>query len=176
LLTLKATGAMGSTIAQSAQLTNAAPNLARTASTTISSPPPPPTVSGTSNLTVGFGKSGTASFSLAGTGVLTVTASSSNTTRLPDANISGASACTAAGNCTLTLQPAANQAGTATVTVTVTDAYGQSGSGTFQGTVKAAPAPPSGSGDGSLGWPTLAALFLLMLVPAWRRRRHVGSN
>jgi hypothetical protein len=161
-LTLKATGAAGSAIAQSANLTNGSPNLAQTASTTIV--PPPPTLSGLSNVTVTAPNAGSEAFTLAGTGTLTVTATSANTTLLPNANITGASSCIQAGSCALTLTPASGQSGTATVTVTVTDTYNQSGSGTFQVTVKAAPpppAPPSGGGGGSLGWLALAMLGLL---------------
>jgi hypothetical protein len=169
-LTPKATGALGSAIAQSGQLTNGSPDLAQTASTTIS--PPPPAVSETSNLTVGFGKSGTETFTIAGTGTLTLTATSSNTTLLPDANITGASSCTAAGNCTLTLTPATGQSGTAKVPITVTDNYGQSGSGSFTLTVKAAPAPTSGGGALGL-WALAVLLGLTLLAAGWRRRQSV---
>ncbi len=141
--TLKATGALGSTIAQSAQLANGAPNLAQTASTTIV--PPPPTLSGLSNVTVTAPTAGTETFTLAGTGTLTVTATSSNTALLPAADITGASSCTAAGSCTLTLTPATGQIGSATVTVTVTDSYSQSGTGSFTFTANK-PAAPTASG------------------------------
>ncbi|MBK8724464.1 MAG: tandem-95 repeat protein [Holophagaceae bacterium] len=63
---------------------------------------------------------------------LTVSGSSSNTTLVPNANIvfggSGASR-------TVTITPAANQFGTATITVTVTDANGGTGTDTFLLTV-----------------------------------------
>ncbi|MEA2734369.1 MAG: hypothetical protein QOE14_820, partial [Humisphaera sp.] len=63
---------------------------------------------------------------------LTVSATSSNTALLPNANIAfGGSGM----DRTFTLTPAAGQFGTATVTVTVTDAQGQSAATTFQYTV-----------------------------------------
>lgn len=66
---------------------------------------------------------------------LTVTASSGNTTLVPNANIviggSGA-------NRTVTVSPAANQVGTATITVTVTDAGNKSANVNFVLTVKQA--------------------------------------
>ncbi len=150
-LQLKATGPVASTIAQSASLANSTPNLAQTANSTVS--PPPPTLSGTSNLAVGFGKSGSETFTIAGTGTLTLTATSSNTTLLPNAGISGASSCTAAGSCTLTLTPATDQSGTATVTVTVTDAYSQSATGTFTFSVNPPAAPTlSGTSNPTVGF------------------------
>ena len=139
-LTLQATGAGGSSIAQSGQLANGAPDLVQTASTTIVVPPAPPTLSGLSNVTVTVPNAGSEAFTLAGSGTpLTVTATSSNTTLLPDANITGASSCTAAGSCTLTLTPVSGQSGSTTVTVTVTDAYNQSATGTFTFTVQLSP-------------------------------------
>jgi hypothetical protein len=176
-----AIGAISSTIAQSAQLANGTPNLAHTACATISSAPPP-AVSGTSNLTAGFGKSGTEAFTIAGTGTLTLTATSSNTTLLSNANISGAPSCMTVGSCTLTLTPATGQSGTATVTITVTDSYAQSRSGTFTFTVNAAPPPPSGGGGGGGGalglWSLLGLLGLALLrpVPAERSRLVPSSQ
>jgi len=167
MLNLKATGAAGSTIAQSGQLANGSPDLVQTASTGIV--PPPPTASGLSTVSVASGQSGSEAFTLAGTGTLTVTATSSNTTLLPNANITGASSCTAAGSCTLTLTPATGQSGTATVTIAVADSYGQSGSGTFDFTVKAA--PPTSGGGGALGPWALLGLLGLALWGMLRRRR-----
>ncbi len=67
-------------------------------------------------------------------GSLTVTATSSNTTLVPNANLvlggSGA-------NRTLTVTPAANQSGTATITVTVTDGNSATATDTFILTVNA---------------------------------------
>jgi len=141
-LTLKTTAPAGTTLAESAEVSNATPPLSATAAIPVTLPPSP-TISGLTNLTVAAGQSGTESFTLTGTGVLTLTATSSNTTLLPNAGITGASSCTAAGSCTLSLIPAAGQSGTATVTVTVADTYGQSATGTFSFTVNA---PPTVSG------------------------------
>src|SRR5436190_953256 len=63
---------------------------------------------------------------------LTLSGSSSNTTLLPNANITfGGSG----ANRTVTVTPAANQFGTATITVTVTDAHGGTSLDTFVLTV-----------------------------------------
>ncbi|MBI5494768.1 MAG: tandem-95 repeat protein [Deltaproteobacteria bacterium] len=71
---------------------------------------------------------------------LVVTASSSNTTLVPDSNIalggSGASR-------TVTVTPAANQNGTATITLTVADANGGTGTDTFVLTVTSVNDSPS---------------------------------
>lgn len=61
-----------------------------------------------------YDQSGAETFTLAGTGALTVTVSRSNTTLLPDANITDASNCTG-GKLPLTLTPASGQSDTATV-------------------------------------------------------------
>ncbi len=116
---------------------------------TVNATPTPPALSGTSNLTVGFGQNGTETFTVSGTGTLTLTATSSNPTLLPDANITGASSCTAAGSCTLILTPAADQSGTTTVSLQVADTYGQSATGTFTFTVNK-PAAPTLSGISNL--------------------------
>ncbi len=104
-----------------------------------SSTPAAPTLSGLANVTVAAGASGTATFTLSGAGTLSVTASSSNQTLLPDSGITGQSTCTAAGSCTLTLQPVAGQSGSATVTVAVTDSRGRSATGNFVFTVSPPP-------------------------------------
>jgi hypothetical protein len=140
-LTLQATGPVSSTISQNGQLATGSPDLAQIASTTIV--PLPPTLSGLSNVTVTAPNAGTEAFTLAGTGTLTVTATSSNTALLPNAGITGASSCTAAGSCTLTLTPAGGQTGSTAVTVTVTDAYSQSAAGAFAFTVQPPPTAPT---------------------------------
>src|SRR5206468_86933 len=61
-------------------------------------------------------------------GSLAISATSSNTTLLPNANVTfGGSG----ADRTFTLTPAANQTGASTVTVTVTDAQGQTASAVF---------------------------------------------
>ena len=132
----------------------------------------PPTVSGLTSVTTTAPASGTEGFTIGGTGTLRVTATSSNTTLLPDANITGGGSCTAAGSCTLTLKPAAGQSGSATVTVEVADAYGQSASGTFAFTVKSAPPSSGGSGGGGGISPfVLLMLGVLVLFGRWGQRR-----
>lgn len=137
--------------------------------------PPAPAVSGLSNVSVTSGQSASEAFTDAGTGTLTVTAASSNTTLLPNSGITGASTCTAAGNCTLTLQPASGQSGSATVTVTVADGYGQSATGTFGVTVKASSTTTISSGGGGGGGAEtplgLLALAGLATVAGISRRR-----
>jgi surface-anchored protein len=87
-----------------------------------------------------------------GTGSLTVAATSSNTTLVPNASILLAGS---GGTRTLTLTPALNQSGTSTITVTVTDPQGQQASDSFLLTVTAVNDAPtvsliSGTGvDGS---------------------------
>lgn len=77
-------------------------------------------------------------------GALTLSASSSNTSLLPDSNIvlggSGA-------NRSITLTPAANQSGSATVTVTLTDAEGAIVTDTFVLTVNAVNDTPLADND-----------------------------
>jgi len=136
--------------------------------------PATPTASGFSNLNLTAGSSGSESLTLAGTGSLSLTATSSNTTVLPDSDISGVSACTAAGPCTLTVNAPGGQSGTATVDVTVKDGYGQIATGTFDVTVSANTSTTpggggSGGGGGALGPLALFALAGLLAL-ALRRR------
>jgi hypothetical protein len=81
-------------------------------------------------------------------GDLTVTGSSGNTDLVPDENIvfgtpmmSKAQVLNAAGDHTVTVTPAANQSGTATITITVSDGVNQT-SDTFVLTVNAVNDPP----------------------------------
>ncbi len=135
-------------------------------------PPPPPSASGFSNITIAQPNGGSEKFAVTGSGTLTVTVHSGNQGLLPDANIGGAASCTSAGNCVLTLQPVAQQAGTAAVGVTVSDAYGQSSGGTFTVSVKAAPSAAGGGGGGLGPWMLLGLLGLL----PWRLRRRVSRR
>jgi uncharacterized repeat protein (TIGR02543 family) len=109
--------------------------------------PPMPAISGAANLNLVISQAGNESLSLTGTGPLTASATSNNTTLLPNANISGAAACTAAGACTLTITPAAHQTGTATVTVSVDDDYGQHATANFVVIVTAAGVTYDGNGN-----------------------------
>jgi hypothetical protein len=99
----------------------------------------PPTITDIANQTINEdGNTGTLSFTVSdaetAAGSLTLSGSSSNTTLVPNANISfnGSGA-----NRTVTVTPAANQSGTATITVTVTDANSVTASDTFTLTVNA---------------------------------------
>ncbi len=133
----------GTEITETANLGNASPALSAQATTAAAIAP---TLTGLVDETVTAGEAVPAeSFTIGGTGTLTVTASSSNTTLLPDSEIGGYTGCTAAGSCTLTLAPASGQVGTTAVTVTVEDGYGQVGSESFSLTVSP-PAAPTVSG------------------------------
>lgn len=78
---------------------------------------------------------------------LTVTATSSNTTLVPNGNITlGGSG----ANRTVTVAPAANQTGTTTITLTVTDAGGLTATDTFVLTVNAANGNPTISAIGDV--------------------------
>ena len=80
-------------------------------------------------------------------GSLTVTATSSNPALFPSGSISIAGS---GASRTLSLTPAANQSGTATITVTVTDAGGLTATDTFVVTVSAVNDPPVAQ-SGTLG-------------------------
>ncbi len=138
-VTLQATAAAGTALANSANLALSTPALSQTSTTTVAVAP---AVTGLANARVTIGQSVPAeSFTISGTGSLTVTASSSNTTLLPNAGLSISSGCNANGaKCMLSITPAVGQTGTATVTVTVTDTNGQQGSGSFTLTIKDIPA------------------------------------
>jgi len=178
-LSLTVTGAVGDTIAQSASLSSTTvgtlPVSQATTSVVLA-----PSISGTSDVSVAAGQAGSSTFTLAGTGSLTVSATSSNQSLLPDANISGASNCTGVGDCTLTLTPVAGQSGTATVTVTVKDGYGRSATASFNFTVAAASGGNTGSASGSVsgsgGGGALGpwSLLLVAILASVRRRRRVG--
>jgi hypothetical protein len=129
----------GTEITETALVNNTSPSLSAQSTTVVVIAP---TLSGLTNETVTVGKTvPPESFTITGSGALTVTASSSNTALLPDSGIGGYSGCTAAGSCTLTLTPVSGQVGTAAVTVTVEDSYGQVGSESFSLTVSPPGAP-----------------------------------
>ena len=173
-ITLQATAAAGTALANSANLSSSTPALSQTSTTTVAAVP---AVTGLANASVTIGQSVPAeSFTISGTGALTVTASSSNTTLLPNAGLSVSSGCNASGApCTLSMTPAAGQTGTATVTVTAKDAYGQQGVASFTLTVNSLPPSHSGGG-GALGLWSLLGLLLALLLPIIRRWFRPGSN
>ena len=130
---------VGTVITGTASEAAATPALSAQATTTVEVPP---TISGFKDETVTVGAAvPSESFTIGGTGTLTVTASSSNTTLLPDTGIGGYTGCTAAGSCTLTLSPVSGQVGTTAVTVTVENGYGQETSASFALTVNPPGAP-----------------------------------
>ncbi len=93
--------------------------------------PPSPTITNLSQTTIPVYVGSPVppvTFTLSGTGPLTLSAKSSNTTMLPNTGISWNADCVTTDNCTLSLTPAANETGAATVTLTVSDSYSQSSS------------------------------------------------
>ena len=129
----------------------------QTFAVTVFATPQAPTISNISDATIAEDATlGPVAFTVAdadlGTGALTLAATSSNTTLVPNAAVLlGGSG----GNRTLTLTPVLNQSGTSTITVTVTDPQGQQASDSFVLTVTAVNDAPtvsliSGAGvDGS---------------------------
>jgi hypothetical protein len=111
--------------------------------------PAAPAIAGTGDIAIPLSGAKGTSFTLTGTGALKVTAQSDNAALLPDANITGATLCTAMGPCALTLTPLANQTGTATVTVAVSDSYSQTATASFEVTVTALTVSYDGNGSTS---------------------------
>ena len=115
-----------------------------TATSTATPTPVPPTISNIVDQSTNEDTPLTVAFTVgdvdSGTASLVVSATSSNQTLVPDANlIPGGSN----GNRTLTITPAGNQNGTATITVTVTDSNNLSASDSFLLTVTAVDDPPT---------------------------------
>jgi hypothetical protein len=154
-------------------VTDGANRSAQTMSTITVTAPAPPTVSVTSGGSQTFMEGGSASpisFSLLGTGALSVAANSSNATLLPNSAISLSSGCgTSTKSCTATLTAASGQFGSSTITLTVKDAYGQSGNASAALTVNDPP-PPSKSGGGSLGLGELLLLSTALLLRSTARK------
>ncbi len=99
----------------------------------------PPVMSGVTNQTIAASSKGSETFTVTGTVPFSVSATSSNSTLLPNSDITAN--CSSTGSCTLSLNPISGQTGTAIVTALVTDGTGQSSSQTFTLTVN----PPSGT-------------------------------
>lgn len=156
--------------------------------------PPPPTIGVTSgdNQSITLPSSpAPIAFTIGGSGTLTVTAGSSNSTVLPDSAISVGAGCGSTTlDCTLTLAPASEQTGSTTVSLTVSDTHGQSAATSVTLEIKAAVAtePQTGnassaspgrarSGGGSLDLLSLLGLALLaMIVPCRSRRRTMSHS
>ncbi|OZB36131.1 MAG: hypothetical protein B7X35_03660 [Halothiobacillus sp. 14-56-357] len=121
-------------------------------------------VTGLADQTGAAGQPLSVTFSISGLNALSVSASSSNTSVLPNSSITGQNSCTQTGRCTLQLLPA--MGGTSTVYVTVGDNYGQQDTGSFLLT-----APSSGGGGGgSMNWAFLLVLAVILAAIQWRRR------
>jgi ELWxxDGT repeat protein len=112
---------------------------------TVNSVNDPPTITDITNQTINEdANTGALAFTVGdgetAAGSLTLSGSSSNTALVPNANIVfGGSG----GSRTVTVTPAANQFGTATITITVTDANSGTASDTFVLTVNAMNDPPT---------------------------------
>jgi hypothetical protein len=110
---------------------------------------------------------------------LTVTASSSNTSLIPNPVVTYSSP-NATGSVAYT--PVAAQSGSAVITVTVTDGGGTASGGvnaatrSFTVTVNAIEPPPPASGGGGGGSWTLSALLSLLLMAAIRRVHAQGTR
>jgi hypothetical protein len=135
----------------------------------IKSPTPPDLTVSAQNIpapTVAISNASSSGFNLALTGYepLTVSATSSNTSVLPDNGITIApSNCgTSTLNCTVSLNPVIHANGTTTVTITATDQWSRSVS--TQQSETYTYTPPSsggGGGGGSFGWLGIFGLLLL---------------
>ena len=177
--------ATGTEIAETAQVSNATPTLSAQATTGVQAgSTTPPTISGLTNETVTVGNSvPPENFTITGTGTLTVTASSSNTTLLADSGIAISSGCDTSGaSCTLTLTPVSGQVGITTVTVTVTDAGGQAAVDSITLDVASSSGGSSGgssgstSGGGGGGSVGLGMLMCLLILAGFRKQRRRGQR
>jgi hypothetical protein len=104
--------------------------------------------------TAGAGAFSPVSFGVTGTAPLTVTAQSSNTTLIPNSDLSVSNGCgSGTSACTLALAAAQGASGSATITITVRDEYGQSMGAPVALTVDpgATSAASAGSGSGASG-------------------------
>jgi hypothetical protein len=140
---------VGTEITETSNVANSTPVLSAQEPTSVVNAP---TISSLTNETVTVGAAvPSESFTIGGLGILTVTASSSNPTLLPDQGTTVSSGCDTNGaSCTLTLSPASGQVGTTTVTVTVENGYGQVASASFALTVQSSVPVVSGLEDVSM--------------------------
>lgn len=123
-------------------------------------------VSGLADQTGAAGQPLTVSFTLSGLGALSVSASSSDTSVLPNSAIADQGSCTQAGSCTLKITPA--NAGTSTVLVTVNDTHGQQAQGSFLLTV---PSTGGSGGGGSMNGMFLLLLAVILGAVHWHSRK-----
>ena len=146
----------------------------------VVTPPPPtaPTITVTSGGTQSLTLPASAApigFTLSGTGTLTVTAQSSNTTLLPASGLTISQGC---GSTTLTCTAAvalvSGQTGSTTVSLTVNDTYGQQAMSTASIQVSSASTGGGGSGGssgGGGGSMDLLSLLGLAALTVYRRSR-----
>ncbi|MHB9021955.1 MAG: S8 family serine peptidase [Halothiobacillus sp.] len=135
----------------------------------------PSTPSGLNNLNLTVGQTQAISFTLSGLDSLAITVFSNNQAVLPDAAITGQTACTMAGTCTLQLRPTA--AGTASVTLALQDNYGQQTSRSFSVNVVASITPtPSGGGGGMNLWFLILLGAGMTLTSRLSAKRKAGLN
>ncbi len=141
---------------------------------TVSNKPPSPEISTPGNMTIQESvngnktQGGPESFTVDGTGTLTVSASSNNAKLIPSGNIVVSPRTGAAGKRQITVYPAAGESGNAELMLTVKDTYGQNESTSFRVKVLAAqsnPPPPNPPPDkGSSGGGSFATLGLWLLM------------
>jgi len=143
-----------------------------TSTMTVTKPAPPSvtlTAGGSQTITNGSAATPIA-FTLAGTGSLSVTASSSNPSLLPNSAIAVSSGCGATTlKCTATPTAAAGQTGTSTVTIAAQDPYGQTASAMATLVVSAPPSSGGGGGGGAMDLETLLLLSSLLILRAARQ-------
>jgi len=135
--------------------------------------------------TAGAGAASPVTFLVTGTGPLALSAVSSNTTLVPNANLAVSPGCGSSTHaCTLGITVAPGASGSSTITITVMDAYGQSMSGPAAlqvdpgvgGASSSSGSAGSGSGGssgggGTLDWWELAWITSLAGHRLWLRRR-----
>jgi hypothetical protein len=134
--------------------------------------PPAPTVKITANASqtvVEGGAAGAVTLVLTGTGPLTLSVTSNNTSLLPASSITlagtGCGPTVNHSSCVASLAPVASQSGSVTVSFVARDAYGQAGNAASTLQVNAPP-NQGGGGGGSVDALTLLALVSLALCRA----------
>jgi hypothetical protein len=156
--------------------------------------PAPPTISVTSGASQSVTLPASPSliaFTLSGSGALTVTASSSNTTVLSNAGISISSGCGAETlSCAAIITTVSGQTGSSTVSLTVTDTHGQTavaaatlevnkaiepGIGSGAGTGTGSASNSRGGGGGSLDFVSLLGFALVLICALGQQRQRIRA-
>lgn len=160
-VTIQEAGASGDIDLQG-RVSSTSPLVSADAQTTVNSTPL--SVSGLHELKLNVGQSGSETFAVntaTDAEPVRVNVTSYNHDLLPPSGIGGASECVSAGQCRLTIKPAAGQSGQTTVMVSVSDAYGRTTSGNFDVAVNGSSGGGGGGGFGLLGLAFLGVLGLL---------------